>query len=477
MARDLGRALVVGFLGVVLLLSLLGANLVVGVDRTALEGDFVKESLEAEDGYAVLLEEMQAGIAKEQEPADGTAEGEPDPEELLGDALTEEYVREQTDANVDRLYAYLHDEREELYLAFETAPLKDDLAAELAESLVDVEEIAETDPRFAALRESETEFEATRAEFEEEQKQRIQEETTPYLTDEELEEAYDESREEIREEAIAELEADLAQEEYPPAVERAALELGTVYVDGLIEADLTYGEFIERVENAEATLLEAAETEAHNQLDEELPDTVELTEGLTDEDRQELETVRDGVSLLGLLAIVLPVIALVVSALVGWVTVTRSTSLLVVGSASALAGAVPLAGLTVLQDVVVEELESAAGHGEIQPEFVELLLGLLDRTLAVFFAQSWVLVGLGLVLVVGGIAIRTGIVPVADRPTSGSDVGTVDGDDGSVEIDDGTEDDGTEDDESGKIDEDREGTEDGSDPGGDDKSDDDPTVG
>ena len=434
MARNLGRALVVGFLGVVLLLSLLGANLAVGVDRTVLDGDFVKEGLEEEDAYAALLEEMQGEMT--QGTADGTAEGELNPEELMGEALTEEYLQEQTDANVDRLYAYLHGDREELYLAFETAPLKDDLAAEIAESVVDVEGITEMDPRFAALTESETEFEATRAEFKEEQKQRIQEETTPHLTEAQLEEAYEESRDEIREEAIAELETEIAGEGYPPEVERAALELGAVYIDGLIDPDLTYGEFLERVEDAEVNLLEAAETAAQNRLDEELPDTVELTEGLSDADRQELETVRDGVSLLGILAIALPVVALVVSVLVGWLTVTRSMSLLVVGSASALAGAIPVAGLTVLQDVLAEEFDSAASHGELQPELVELLLGLLDRTLAVFFAQSWVLVGLGLLLVVGGIAIRADIVPVDDRATSDLDDGAEEADDGAEEADD-----------------------------------------
>lgn len=427
MARNLGRALVVGFLSIVLLISLLGANFLVGLDRTALEGDFVKESLEEEDAYAVLLEEMQAEMTQE---TGDTADGEPDPAALIGDALTEEYLQEQTVSNVDRLYGYLHGEREELYLAFETAPLKDDIAAEIAEAVVDVEEVTEIDPRFVALRDSEAEFEDTRAEFKEEQKQRIQEETTPHLTDEELEAAYDDSREELREEAIAELEADIAREEYPPPVERAVLELTTVYVDGLIEEDLTYEEFIDRVEDAEANLLEAAETAAQNQLDEELPDTVEVTEDLTAEDREELETVREGVSLVSLLAIVLPVVALVVSALVGWLTVTRSMGLFVVGSASALAGAIPAAGLTVLEDLVEAELDSAASNGELPPELVELMVGLLDRTLAVFLAQSWVLVGLGLLLVVGGIAIRTGVVPIADRPTSDPEGDSADPDEG-----------------------------------------------
>lgn len=412
MGWSLGRALAVGILGIVLLVSLLGANLVVGVDRTALDSEFVKDSLEEEEAYAVILAELQDEVVDETgEPTD-----EPAPEEILADVVTEEYIQEQTEANIDRLYAFLHGERDELYLAVETEPLKDDLAAEIAQSVIEEQDIEEFDPRFAAMTESEAEFEAAREEFKEEQKQRIQDETQPELTEEELEEAYEESREEIREEAIAELEADVQGEEFPSEAEDAAIELGTVYIDGLTEPELTYAEFMERVEDAEESFVEAAESAARTQLDEELPDTLELTDELSEEDQEELALLQEWVSLVSTLSLAIPAIALVVSVLIGWLTATRSAGLIVVGASSAIAGAATLGGFTVLQGTVATEIRSEAAQGEIPPELAELAVGLLDRILGVFIGQSWVLVGLGALLVVGGFAIRWELLPVDDHP-------------------------------------------------------------
>ncbi|MEF8780819.1 MAG: hypothetical protein V5A46_09105 [Haloferacaceae archaeon] len=427
MARNLGRILVVGLLGFFLLVSLVAANAVVGVERTALDGEFVEESLEEEGAYEVALEEMESELATDAagEPEGGDAAAvESSPDELLAASVTEEYLQEQTERNIDRLYAYLHGEREDLYVAVDVEPLKGEVASEIASDVVESMDVSEFDPRFAGMTESQSQFQAAREEFEAEQKQRIQEETDRELSDRELEAAYDQARGEIRAEAITRIEEEVAAGEYPGPVADAAVELGTVYVDGLVQPDATYEEFLGDVEDAEANLIAAAETAAERQLDEEIPDTVELTDELTAEDREQLETVREGVSLLDNLAIALPILAVVLALLVGRATATRSGGLFVVGSTSALAGGVGVGGLTLLQGTVEVEFDSIAAQEGLSPGLADLLLGLFDRVVGVFIGQSWVLLGLGLVLVVAGFGTRAGWLPIADRP--GKDDGGID---------------------------------------------------
>lgn len=428
MARNLGRTLVVGLLGFLLLASLIAANAVVGVERTALDEEFVEESLEEEGAYEVAHQEMQDELATdaagESAQGDAAAGLESSPDELLAAAVTEEYLQGQTERNIGRLYAYLHGEREELYLAVDAEPLKGEIASEIARDAVENLDVSEFDPRFAGMTESQSEFQAARAAFEAEQKQRIQEETDRELSDRELDAAYDRAREEIRAEATTRVEEEVAGGDYPGPVADAAVELGTVYVDGLLQPDATYEEFLADVEEAETNLIAAAETAAQEQLDEEIPDTVELTGELTTQEREQLETLREGATLLENLAIALPVLAVVLALLVGRATATRSGGLFVVGSTSALAGGVGVGGLTVLQGTVEVEFDSIATREGLSPELADLLLGLFDRVVGVFVGQSWVLLGLGVVLVVAGFGTRAGWLPIADRP--GGDGGGTD---------------------------------------------------
>lgn len=438
MARNWGRILLVGFLAFVLVTSLVAANLVVGVDRTALDSEFVKDSLEEEDAYEVMIDQMGAELAPDTGGED-VPEGSPTPEEIVTNVLTEEYVQEQAEQNIDWLYAYLHGDRDDLYLAIETEPLKDDIAEEIAASLVENFDFTEIDPQFARMMESEEEFETVRDEFEAEQKTRIQEETSRELSEEELDQAYDENRDQIRELALGEIDSEISDADYPAELDPVLEETATLYVDALVSEDMTYDEFMDGVDSAEESLEEAATEAARNQIDEELPDTVVVTEDMSEQELSEFETIREAVSVLSTLAIVLPIFAILVALLISWITVTRSAGFMVVGGASAVSGGIIIGGITVIEDLITAEIETAATQGDIPMEMVEVVMGILSSILNTFLFQSWILVGFGILLVVGGYAIRKELLPITDVP---GDDQPEDVDETDSNVDDGGEEDG-----------------------------------
>ena len=442
MVGKLGRSIAIGVLVVLLVLSLGAANLTLGVERTVLNGEYVADSLEEEDAYAVFVEEAQQQLENETETS---GEG-PSPDELLSTVVTEEYLQNQTEANIDRAYAYLHGEREDLYVAVDTTPLKDDIAAELASQLMAEQGIAEYDPEIASMTESESQFQTVRENFKAEQKQRIQNETSVELTDEQLETAYDDRREQIREEAIAQFESQVAGSDQPAELESAIVDLGTVYIDALVAEDPSYDQFMSDVEDARADLEAAVEDlartqldeelpdtmvlteqlgqEERAQLDEELPDTMVLTEQLGQEERAQLEELRGFVSILDLLVYLLPLIGIGIALLIGWVAATRSSGLFVVGGAVTVTGLISAVGFMGAGSRIESELASTMGQGEVSAGLSELVVSLVSKTVSVFVTQSWLVVLLGLILIAVGVGIRRDLLPVEDQPDQESPAGT-----------------------------------------------------
>lgn len=415
MVSKLARSVGVALLAVVLFVSLVGANAAIGLERTALSEDFLAESLESEGAYPVLHEQIVSTAGDNVTEAEPGAEG-PAPEELLSEVMTEAYLQNQTEANLERLYAYLDGDRDDLSLYFETEALKAALTAEIAPTVLEEVDVEAVSPRFANLTDGPDAYEAERAAFEEEVKAEIQAETDRTLSEEELDLAFEDRREEIRTELINEMESKVAgNEEIPVGAESAVLDLGTVYVDGLIGAEYSYESFTSDLETAEADLETAVESAVRDQLDEEVPDEMALTEGLTAEDRETLEAIRGMTSVLGILAIVLPVFALVVAGGIWVVTATRSGGLFAIGSVTTIAGAVTVAGVSAARTVVVSEVEAGTGPEAMPADLAAVVLGILDRVLSVFSTQSWLLVGVGVVLLVAGLVIRRGLVSVADR--------------------------------------------------------------
>lgn len=446
MVGKLGRTIAVGVLVLFLVLSLGAANVTVGAERTVLNEDFVANSLAEEDAYSVLIEQFQSQLESQSEST-ATQEG-PSPEELLPAVLTEDYLQNQTEKNIDRLYAYLHGDRDDLYLAIDTTPVKDDLAAEVTDRMLEDRGLAEFDPQLAEMAESESQFEAARDEFKQEQLQRIQSETDIELTEEQLETAYDDRREQIREEAISELETQVAESDQPEELHPILIDIGTLRITALTDPDMSYQEFTTQLDAIREDLKETIEEQVREEVDQEVPDTMVLSEQLGQSERDQLEQMRTVVGVLDVLMYVLPLLALAFALLIGWLTRRRSSGLLAVGSAVGVTGLVFALAFTGAESRAKTEIQATVA-GDMPAGMTDLVVGLLDQTLTVFQTQSWLLVVLGILLVAAGVAIRRELVDVDDypegdaestEPTEDSENDTTEGDELTEDESEDTED-------------------------------------
>ncbi|MBS3760942.1 MAG: hypothetical protein KGY43_05670 [Halodesulfurarchaeum sp.] len=441
MVGKLARSLAIAVLVILLVVSLGTANITIGVERTVLNGDYVSDSLSEEEAYSVIVDEAQRQLETGETPQEG-----PTIDELFPKVLTESYVQNQTEANIERAFAYLHGDRKDIYLAINTTPLKDDLAAELANQTLAEQGIADFDQTLAELAESESQFQTVREEFKAEQLQRIQAETEPELSDAELEAAYEDRREDIRTVLVDELETRVAESDHPEALRPVIIDLGTLRIDALMDPDMTYTEFTTELDEHKTTLEETLEELVRDQIDEELPDTMELSEQLGPEERAQLEELRGIVGILDLLVVILPLLTIGIALLIGWVTLTRSSGLFVVGGTVTVTGLLSALGFMGAGPWIESEIGTITTQGDMPAALSELLVALISRTVSVFVTQSWLVVLLGIILIVIGFAIRRALLPIADQSgpdsTPGESVGenasdeggTASGDDPSVDM-------------------------------------------
>lgn len=134
---------------------------------------------------------------------------------------------------------------------------------------------------------SEEQFQRHWREFRETQKARIQEETDRELSDEELERRLDEGMDEIRDRLYREARADLDERfgnGTNEAFEEPTRELVTARIDALT-GKLTYEEYVTAVEAAKGDLGDAFVATFESKVDEEMPDTIDMTEGWTGKPR------------------------------------------------------------------------------------------------------------------------------------------------------------------------------------------------
>ena len=128
---SLVRKFAVVVLTLLLTSTLVTGNLLAAVHLTVLDPTFVQNTVEEEGGYA-LAENATVEVAASQ--VQSVESGGPadidaivDTESLVRDAVDQSYLENQTERNVNRLYAYLHGNSETPNLTVETAPLKDDV--------------------------------------------------------------------------------------------------------------------------------------------------------------------------------------------------------------------------------------------------------------------------------------------------------------------------------------------------------------
>jgi hypothetical protein len=328
-------------------------------------------------------------------------------------AVRPAYVGGEVERNVRNLYAYLQGRTDDLDLSMNLAPVKRGFAEEVEAWVADLDP-RQIDERMGRLAANQSAFAAARQEFEEAQLQRIQERTDEEYSREELEELYDENRERIREEAANRLETTVAGSDRPAPVQTALVDYGTVGIDALVAADPSYEQFTAAEAEARDDVAAAVATVVRERLDQEVDDELNLTAGLDESARETLATARTGTSLVGLLALVLPVAAIVLAGLLGHVSRRRSTALWRVGGIVAAVGLLIAVAMLLLADVLPGLVGLDAGEA---PESATAALGVLSRALGAIATQSLAVFVLGLALVGAGVAVRRELVPVADEPT------------------------------------------------------------
>jgi len=410
------RQLALATLGLLLTTTVVGANAAVGADRTLLDAGFVVEGLEAEGTYEPMADNMAATLQPDDPGAlSAGLEDAPDPpvEEMASAAVRPAYVGGEVERNVRNLYAYLQGRTDDLDLSMNLAPVKRGFAEEVEAWVADLDP-RQIDERMGRLAANQSAFAAARQEFKEAQLQRIQERTDEEYSREELEELYDENRERIREEAANRLETTVAGPDRPAPVQTALVDYGTVGIDALVAADASYEQFTAAEAEARDDVAAAVATVVRERLDQEVDDELNLTAGLDESARETLATARTGTSLVGLLALVLPVAAIVLAGLLGHVSRRRSTALWRVGGIVAAVGLLIAVAMLLLADVLPGLLGLDAGEA---PESATAALGVLSRALGAIATQSLAVFVLGLALVGAGVAVRRELVPVADEPT------------------------------------------------------------
>ena len=392
-------------LGVLLFVALLAGNAAVAFDRTALDSEFAQDKAEETGLYGGLAEELRAEISSGGGAAGSEWPLERSRTELLRAALTDEYVRSQGEENIDVMYAYLHGERSEPALGFDTDPLKERMLTEVRKDAETID-FADTDVPFGAeierMAESRDAFEDRRAEFRAEQKAGIQERTERELSDSELEARLDESMDDIREEMLADMDTQLEGEfEGPEAeLEDPVRTLQTARIDALT-GEITYEEYTESVETARGNFADAFVGIVEAGLDEEFPETIGPGNEMGDAEIETLETARTGVSIVSTLSLVLPVLAVVIAGGIGYLA-PRSIAAIEIGAVSLLAGAVSAVGST----VAAGRFRATFDASNAPPGMGEFLVAFVTGTLSAVTWQSVLLVVVGAVAVGIGLVIR-----------------------------------------------------------------------
>lgn len=401
MSTKRNAALVV--IGIFIAVLLLAANVVVALDRTALDAEYAKETAADVELHETFAEEIRADVAggddanADDSPID-RSEGE-----LLADAITDEYVRTQLEANIDNVYDYLHGRSDELRIEFDTEPLEERLLAEAEDELEEIDLAALEMPygeEIEAMAASQATFDEHREAFRTEQKERIQAETERELDDDELETRLEESMDERREEMLTELDAELEGRFDGPdaALEEPVRDLQTARIDALTGA-LTYDEYVAAVEAATDDLREAFLASMESELEEELPESVDLTEEMDDEQLEMLETARTAVSVTGPLALGLSVLVLFAVGGVVWLT-PREIAAISVGVVAAIVGLIGVVGAAVATSQLRASLDGEAATG-MDAFFLEFVIGIFGAV----SRQSVVLLVVGVGLLAVGIAI------------------------------------------------------------------------
>ncbi len=475
--RRLGVAAVV----VALVTTLLAGNVVIAAHQTVLDPGFVTDTLEEENAYEAVHEEV---LSNGSLPVGDSETLPPFAADLAGEIVTPGYIESQTEANIDRTYGYLHGSRDSLVVVVDTKPLKERTGEAVAAAVQNVsarelaafagfegaslEGVPVNSSTLFSLSEGPESFSDSRAEVRSVARDRlltrlvdsqfdqssndellrlvVEDYNSDDYTEEEKEQLVADRESEIRTALREQIEAERGDEidstvetllnqsrsdlksqyatfdtGFGSDVDSAAGDLVGVYIDGLLAPDVTYDEFSADLNATKADLGTALGDVARDRLDEQVSDQLVLSNQLGTEARENVVRARAGVVAMDVLGWFLPLLALVLAGLIWVVSDAVETAVLWSGVAALVAGAPGYVAATLFGPQVEQTVRDS--FPEEQAALADVAVGFLSSTLGAFSAQSLLLAVAGAVLVVVGGAVRFGLVdlPGSDGDDSGFD--------------------------------------------------------
>lgn len=382
-----GRTLAVVLLSVVLTITLFGATVATGVERTALDDQYVVEQFEDQRVDSEIGGELRAEIATEIDRSDEQREVptgisiDLDGETVANRTVTDEFVAGELSRNIEIGLRYLRGETEELDLRTDLREIKASIRAEIINgTTIDTPQLvgANTDrigaERVAMLSEGEQEYREARIEIP------------------------DEERAELEAEIETNVERQLSNTS--DELTAAVLEHQYTVLDGLT-GELTHEEYVEQLAADEQRIKAAIGDAALG----EVPDEQSLV-GEDEDPESALGPIRTGASLTVTLAWLLPLLAAGLLAVVYGVSRSTDRTAMVAGSGLLVAGILGavlgfLAGPAAKRTVIV-------GTEESDP-IVEGMVAVIDGTLQTVGTQSLVVALVGVIVLVAVVADRRGL--------------------------------------------------------------------
>ncbi len=411
-----GRRVGVFLLSVLLILSVVAASGVLAAQGTALDADYVTETVGETDAAAAAESQVEDTIVGETGSLDG-AGFIPDADSLVratvDDVITEAYISDVLSTNLERLYAYLNGERSDLLLAIDTTPVTEGLEPAVEDQLrqTPVVDLLQQDAFASAFSLPGADLGAdrlARAYEDRETYRQVQAEYSRVL------EQTGATRDDINQSVVGNTRSQVST--FPSYLQESVFRLQTTFVLGLT-SDLPHDEFRERVEAARDDFYGSIARYAQEQVSGQVDDTIDVTGQLSASARGSIDDARSGVQLVSTLGLALPVVALVLALLILLVSHSVGKAARAVGVSLLVAGVLGFAAGT-LGGSEVDRLLGDALADTDQELVVETAQALVDGVFAALNTNFLVVAGAGVVLLVVYLVVdrrQPGVVPAGWR--------------------------------------------------------------
>jgi hypothetical protein len=394
-ARRIGIILV----SLVVLLSVVGATGIYAIQGTALNDQYVSDTMADEGVYGELETGVEDALIDETRGSVGNLQQVvPDAdnivEQTVRDVVTPSYVQQEADRNIEQIFAYLHGSRAPLNLTINTQPVVDGISPAVSEQ---VQEIPLQDII------SQTGIEESFADYPVDFSrvgQAVEDEQTYYEVQADIRQ--DAQRSGLTSDDInASLRSDLSP---PTEVEDSVYATQGTIVQAMT-SDMSYEEFQSRLDRARTDFATDAGTYAEQQVRSDVPARIDLDDRIGQEGKQQLDDVAGVVQLLDTLALLLPLLALIGLAILLWLTHSISSTSRIYGITLAIAGAIGALVGFIGGSILMGRAREAVANAE--DFLVTTVLALVDGLLGALTTYGVLVLVVGLALVALSVAIRT----------------------------------------------------------------------